>query len=122
MSPPIRKEIHRGARWAKSLAGLTTLAAIFVARVAMHNASIATTRSTGLVKRVNTSTGSQIVTPENQGLGKVGNHAPGTPMFWTKKNGGREGARHADERVKSHGEREAERLSNDLIALRYGVT
>ena len=63
MKPPMRKEILRGARWAKSLAGLTTLAAMFVASVAMQSASIATTSTTGFLKRVSTSTGSQIVSP-----------------------------------------------------------
>ena len=37
MKPPMRNEIRRGQRWAKSLAGLTTLAAMLVASVAMHS-------------------------------------------------------------------------------------
>ena len=37
---------------------------MFVASVAMQSANIATTRTTGLVKRVSTSTGSQIVVPK----------------------------------------------------------
>jgi hypothetical protein len=63
ISPPVRKEIQRGARLEKSLAGLTTLAAILVAKVAMQSASIATISTTGLVKRVSTSIGSHSVSP-----------------------------------------------------------
>jgi hypothetical protein len=47
MKPPVRKEIFLGQRLAKSFAGLTTLAAMFVASVAMHErrASAKTARS-----------------------------------------------------------------------------
>ena len=64
MNPPVRKVIFFGARCAKSFAGLTTLAAMFVASVAMQSAIIATTSTTGFLKRVSTSTGSQIVEPK----------------------------------------------------------
>ena len=50
MNPPDAERNHCGARWAKSFAGLTTLAAMFVASVAMHSASIATTSTTGFLK------------------------------------------------------------------------
>ena len=63
MNPPVRNEIFRGARWEKSFAGLTTSAAMFVASVAMHSASMATINTIGFLKRVSTSTGSQIVVP-----------------------------------------------------------
>ena len=57
----MRKEILRGARCAKSLAGLTTLAAMFVASVAMHSATSDVTNTAGLLNRVSTSTGFQSV-------------------------------------------------------------
>ena len=63
MKPPVRKEIVRGARWAKSLAGDTTLAAMLVASVAMQSATIASSSTAGFLKRVSTSTGSQMVVP-----------------------------------------------------------
>src|ERR1022692_1989016 len=47
MNPPARNEILLGERWEKSFAGETTLAAMFVASVAMHRASIATMRTAG---------------------------------------------------------------------------
>ena len=49
IKPPMRNEIRRGQRWAKSLAGLTTLAAMFVASVAMQSDDIATTSTTGFL-------------------------------------------------------------------------
>ena len=63
MKPPVRNDIFFGARWAKSLAGETTLAAMFVARVAMQRATIARSSTAGFLKRVSTSTGSQMVVP-----------------------------------------------------------
>ncbi len=53
----------RGESAAKSLAGPTTLAAMLVASVATQSASIATMSTTGFLKRVSTSTGSQSVLP-----------------------------------------------------------
>ncbi len=50
MSPPVRNEIRRGQRWEKSFAGLTTLAAMFVARVARQSETIATVRTQGFRK------------------------------------------------------------------------
>ena len=47
MSPPMRNETHRGPRWAKSFAGLTTFAAMLVASVATQSESIATISTTG---------------------------------------------------------------------------
>ncbi len=63
MYPPVRNEILLGHRLAKSLAGLTTLAAMLVASVARHSDASATTRSTGFLKRVRSTTGSQMVSP-----------------------------------------------------------
>ena len=40
ISPPVRKEIRRGQRLEKSLAGLTTLAAMLVASVARQSANM----------------------------------------------------------------------------------
>src|SRR5436309_14726299 len=71
IKPPARKEIWRGARWAKSLAGLTTLAAMLVANVAMQRAIIATINTTGLSKRVSTSTGSQMDCPKMMVVAEV---------------------------------------------------
>ena len=42
MSPPVRNEMRRGARLEKSFAGDTTLAAMFIASVAMTAVSSAT--------------------------------------------------------------------------------
>ena len=61
--PPVRNEIRRGQRWAKSLAGLTTLAAMLVASVARQSETIATTSTSGLRNRESSSTGSQIASP-----------------------------------------------------------
>ena len=63
IGPPVRKLIRRGDGAVKSLAGPTTLAAMFVANVATHNANVATTSTSGLLKRVSTSTGFQNVSP-----------------------------------------------------------
>ena len=63
MNPPMRNETHRGARWAKSFAGLTTLAAMLVASVAMHSESMATTSTIGFLNLLSTTIGSQIVLP-----------------------------------------------------------
>ena len=60
ISPPRRNEIRRGQRCAKSLAGLTTLAAMFVANVARHSDNIAAISTTGLENFVSSTTGSQI--------------------------------------------------------------
>src|SRR5262249_30205147 len=62
-SPPVRKEIRRGHRWAKSLAGLTTLAAMLVARVARHSASMATTTAALSWNLPRRTTGSQMALP-----------------------------------------------------------
>ena len=61
--PPTRKEINLGRRWAKSLAGPTTLAAMLVASVAMQSETMATISVTGLSNRVSSCTGSQIGAP-----------------------------------------------------------
>ncbi len=67
MSPPNRKLTRRGARFAKLFAGATTLAAMFVVRVARAIATIATRPSRGLpdsaVSRASRSTGFQIACP-----------------------------------------------------------
>ena len=102
ISPPMRKEILRGARCAKSFAGLTTLAAMFVASVARQSANIATTSTIGFVNFVSTSTGSQIVCAVDDRRRRC--------------------HRDADERIERHRQRQAERLADDLIALRARVT
>ena len=63
MIAPVRKEIRRGHRLAKSLAGLTTLAARLVASVARHSPNSPTTCSTGLWKRDSSTTGSHSALP-----------------------------------------------------------
>ena len=76
MSPPVRNEILRGARWEKSFAGETTFAAMFVARVAMQRATIDRMRTAGLLKRTSTSRGSQMVSPKMTEVAEV----TATPM------------------------------------------
>ena len=98
MMPPVRKLIRRGARLAKSFAGETTLAAMLVESVAMASVISARTESTGLSKRCMSCTGSQIAFP--------------------KTIDGRARHRDADEGVEGHGERQPERLADDLVALR----
>ena len=61
--PPVRKEMRLGHRWAKSLAGLTTLAAMLVASVARHSANMEITSTAGFVMRASSTTGSQIGWP-----------------------------------------------------------
>ena len=101
ISPPMRNEIHRGQRWAKSLAGLTTLAAMFVASVAMHSESIATTSTTGFVN--------------------FAEHDDRIPDRLAVDDGRRAGDGDADERKQRHRRRQAERLAEHLVALRVGV-
>ena len=74
---------------------------MFVASVAMQSASMATMSTTGLLKCVSTSTGSQIGRAVNDGRGRRD--------------------RDADERIQRHRQRQAERLADDLVALRFGV-
>jgi hypothetical protein len=76
MYPPARNEIFAGFRLAKSLAGETTLAAMFVASVAMPRQSSATTSTAGLRKRVTSTTGSQMVVPKITTVAEV----TATPM------------------------------------------
>src|SRR5438105_15539665 len=64
ISPPVRKEIRRGLRLEKSLAGETTLAATFVVRVAIRIAISAIKATTGRLKRPIRATGSQIASPK----------------------------------------------------------
>src|SRR5258708_6890943 len=51
MSPPVRNEIFLGAICEKSLAGLTTFAAIFVAKLARHKAGTGPGQHTRNVQR-----------------------------------------------------------------------
>ena len=97
----MRKLMRVGARAAKSLAGPTTLAARFVARVATQSASMAMTSTTGFLKWVRT-------------IDRV-------PDGLAVDDGGRAGDRHADEAVEGHRGGEAEGLSQHLIALGAGV-
>src|SRR3954471_4925278 len=65
ISPPVRKEIWRGARFEKSLEGETTLAAMLVEICAMTTITIASTSSTGRSASswATSATGSQIGLP-----------------------------------------------------------
>ena len=63
MYPPILKSMRFGARLAKSFAGLTMLAAMFVASVLMATQIIATLTSNLLSKRPASTSGSQMVVP-----------------------------------------------------------
>src|SRR5688500_5839203 len=58
MTAPVRNDTQRGATLLKSKAGETTLAAMFVVRVAMMIAAIDTTTRIGLSKRERSATGS----------------------------------------------------------------
>ncbi len=62
--PPVLNEIFRGMRFAKPFAGLTTLAAIFVERVATVNAIRAMTTAVVEPSLPTSSTGSQIALPK----------------------------------------------------------
>src|SRR6516162_6220465 len=63
INPPVRKEIKLGRRLEKSLEGETTLAATLVFSVAVNRAMSAMKATTGWRKRVNSTTGSQIASP-----------------------------------------------------------
>ena len=63
MSPPMRNEIHLGARCAKSFAGPTTLAAMSLSP-GRCTASIAAVRRNGFVNVLSSSIGSQIFLPK----------------------------------------------------------
>ena len=101
ISPPMRKEIRFGHRWAKSLAGLTTLAAMLVASVARQSDSIENDQHNGLREL-------------RQQLDRV-------PDRLAVDDDRRRGDGHADERVQPHRRRQAERLAEDLVALRVGI-
>src|SRR5712671_1348378 len=76
MRPPMRNVIFDGQRFEKSLAGLTTLAARFVASVARHNANNETASTSGCVNFVMSTTGSQIAEPKITTVAEV----TATPM------------------------------------------
>jgi len=61
--PPVRKEIQRGNALEKSLAGLTTLAAMFTDKVATTMVNMAAATSARLWKWPTRSTGSQMALP-----------------------------------------------------------
>ncbi len=63
MRPPVLNAIRRGKALAKSLAGETTLAAMFTARVATTAVNIETATTTGCSKRPTSLMGSQIASP-----------------------------------------------------------
>ncbi len=63
MRPPRRKVMRRGKALAKSLAGETTLAAMFTASVATTTVNIATATIHGSVNLPTSSTGSQMALP-----------------------------------------------------------
>src|SRR5882724_491557 len=76
MKPPVLNDIFFGQRFAKSFAGLTTLAAMFVASVAIPSATSEKIKSAGLLKWVMSTTGSQIVWPKMTAVADV----TATPM------------------------------------------
>ena len=63
MRPPVLKSMSRGNALAKSLAGETTLAAMFTASVATTAVNIEIATTTGVSKRPTSFTGSQIASP-----------------------------------------------------------
>ena len=71
MRPPVRNEILLGARFEKSLAGETTLAAMFIARVAMTAVISATATSRRLSRRAPRSIGSQMASWKTMALALV---------------------------------------------------
>src|SRR3954462_15342370 len=64
MNPPTRKLITLGQTWAKSFAGLTTLAAMFVASVAMQMEIIAIESVSLFSNLLSNTIGSQMAWPE----------------------------------------------------------
>src|SRR5260221_14703475 len=71
ISPPVRKLIRAGARLAKSLAGLTILAAMLVASVERATASMAKVTSILLSNLTARTTGAQMVVPKMIGVADV---------------------------------------------------
>ena len=63
MSPPVLKLMNFGNAFAKSLAGETTLAAMFTAIVATTTVNIAIATTTGELNLPTSCTGSQIDSP-----------------------------------------------------------
>ena len=91
MKPPMRNEIRRGQRWAKSLAGLTTLAAMFVASVAMQS--------------------DEHRHDEHDRVRELAEHDDRVPDRLAVDHGRRAGDGDADEREQRHRRRQAERLA-----------
>ena len=108
MKPPMRNEIRRGQRWAKSLAGLTTLAAMFVASVAMQSDEHRHDQHDRIL---------ELARAERPGP-KDSSWSVGQVLV-DHERGRRDGD--ADEREQAHRRRQAERLAEHLVALRAGV-
>ena len=91
MNPPMRKEIFCGARCAKSFAGETTFAAMFVASVAMQERKHRD--------------------DEHDGIFEIASAVHRIPDRFAVNYHGRRRDRDADERIQRHRQRQAERLA-----------
>ena len=101
MNPPMRKEIFLGARWAEIIGGADDIGRDV-------------RRQRGDAEREHRDDQHDRILETRQHIDRI-------PDRSSVDDGRRRSDRDADERIERHRQRQAERLADDLVALRFGV-